>query len=198
MDIELDDLSHRSPATPPDEPAQLDVVSAYWAWTSAALLAVMSIALSVSPRVLLLLSSTEPDNRTELTDLESFLALHGSIGLLAVAASLVLNIPSTSPGDVLIANKSPPRHPFLVSFSVASCTSSFLAYNTSGVGPLSSVVTCGAGIMGIWGAWAAVFGDASSISRKTGADKHTSAFIFGNKSSASKQKKEWLRQQKRD
>jgi hypothetical protein len=39
----------------------------------------------------------------------------------------------------------------------------------------------------------AVFGTSSSISKKTGADKHTSSFLFGNKSAASVQKKQWLK-----
>jgi len=54
-------------------------------------------------------------------------------------------------------------------------------------------VFVGSGIIGLWGAWAAMFGDSSSVSKKTGADKHTSAFLFGNKSAASVQKKEWLK-----
>jgi len=40
-----------------------------------------------------------------------------------------------------------------------------------------------------------VFANASLYSQKTGADKHTSAFIFGNKSAASVQKKAWKKQQ---
>jgi len=33
------------------------------------------------------------------------------------------------------------------------------------------------------------------VSKKTGADKHTSSFIFGNKSAASLQKKRWKKEQ---
>lgn len=36
-----------------------------------------------------------------------------------------------------------------------------------------------------------VFSGSSTISRKTGADKHTSSFIFGNKSAASVKKRLW-------
>lgn len=36
-----------------------------------------------------------------------------------------------------------------------------------------------------------VFSGTSAISRKTGADKHTSTFIFGNKSAAGKKKLSW-------
>jgi hypothetical protein len=38
----------------------------------------------------------------------------------------------------------------------------------------------------------AIFGNSSSVSKKTGADKHTSSFLFRNKAAASVQKKEWL------
>lgn len=41
-----------------------------------------------------------------------------------------------------------------------------------------------------------MFEGTSRISKKTGADKHTSAFLFGNKTAASKQKKEWKAAQK--
>lgn len=40
-----------------------------------------------------------------------------------------------------------------------------------------------------------LFSGTSYISRKTGADKRTSGFIFGNKAAASSQKKEWKKQQ---
>jgi hypothetical protein len=41
-----------------------------------------------------------------------------------------------------------------------------------------------------------IFAGSALVSRKTGADKHTSAFIFGNKASASEQKKIWKLEQK--
>ncbi|KAJ7219337.1 hypothetical protein GGX14DRAFT_494345 [Mycena pura] len=198
--IELDDLSQRvNRETPSIGPAGTgaavpDAVSTYWAWSSASLLTLLSIILSASPRLLLFVS--EPANaleaRTDLTPLESFLALHAGVWLLAVAVSLVLNIPSAPPGD-LVARNSSPRHPLLIPLTVAGCLSSFLAYNTKSVGALAGIVFVGSGIIGLWGAWAAMFGDSSSVSKKTGADKHTSAFLFGNKSAASVQKKEWLK-----
>ncbi|KAJ7063366.1 hypothetical protein C8F01DRAFT_1022889, partial [Mycena amicta] len=191
MDIEMDDLALRpqeSTSAPDAVTSAPDVVSAYWAWSTAALLALISISLSISPRVLLLLTS---ESRTELTVIEVFLALHGSIWLFAVAVSLVLNVPSASPADLLVRQTTPPRHPLLIPLTVASCTSAFLAYNTVSVGSLGVIVSCGSAIIGIWGAWASVFGNSSAVSKKTGADKHTSAFLFGNKAAASSQKKEW-------
>ena len=40
-----------------------------------------------------------------------------------------------------------------------------------------------------------VFSGPPAISRKTGADKHTSSFIFGNKTAASVKKRLWKRDQ---
>src|SRR6267142_945478 len=80
------------------------------------------------------------------------------------------------------------------------------------------VYSASTGLVGIWGLWVVsgfsngtaatnnvhdpafrpiceiMFAGPKRISRKTGADKHTSAFIFGNKSSASEQKR-WRREQ---
>jgi len=42
-----------------------------------------------------------------------------------------------------------------------------------------------------------LFAGSASISRKTGADKHTSSFLFNNKTAASVQKKEWKKRQKK-
>lgn len=41
-----------------------------------------------------------------------------------------------------------------------------------------------------------MFAGSELRSKKTGADKHTSAFMFGNKSAASSQKKEWRKEHK--
>jgi len=204
--IEMDDLSKRVKQETPDAAptatsveAVPDGVSAYWAWTTASLLTVISLILSVSPRLLLFLSETAngpEEKRTVLTPLESFLAVHTSIWLSAVAISLVLNIPSVPPLDVVPRHQQITRHPLLIPLAVAGTLSAFLAYNTKSVGSLASIVCVGSSIIGLWGTWAAVFGNSSSVSKKTGADKHTSAWIFKNKSAASAQKKEWLKKQR--
>ncbi|KAF7294876.1 hypothetical protein MIND_01025500 [Mycena indigotica] len=202
MEIELDDFSQsrrteevsEPTATAPTIVTTLDAVGWYWAWGAATLLTIVSICLFFTPRILLLLSSA--DQRNELTSLESFLCLHGSIWLFALAVGLVLNVPSASPADLLVPRNLAPRHPLLIPVTTASCVSAFVAYNTSSIGSLATLVPIFAAIIGVWGAWAAIFGDSASVSKKTGADKHTSAFIFGNKSAASSQKKEWLKQRK--
>ncbi|KAJ7097869.1 hypothetical protein B0H15DRAFT_823076 [Mycena belliarum] len=201
-DIELEDLSQRAPreagaASGGYNDAVPDGVSAFWAWTTASLLTLISLILAVSPRLLLFVSQTADDpeqKRNVLTSLESFLALHAGIWLSAVAISLVLNIPSVPPIDVLPQHQQTARHPLLIPLTVAGSLSAFLAYNTKTVGTLASMVFVGSSIIGLCGAWVAVFGNSSSVSKKTGADKHTSSFIFGNKSAASVQKKRWLKQ----
>jgi len=81
----------------------------------------------------------------------------------------------------------------ITSFSLLSA---FLAYNTTNAGNLPKLYSACTGLVGIWGLWVITFAGPKFISRKTGADKHTSAFMFGNKSSASEQKKLWKREQK--
>jgi len=53
------------------------------------------------------------------------------------------------------------------------------------------VVSTGCGAISMWGFWVMFFAHESRKSKKTGADKRTSAFLFGNKSSAYEQKKEY-------
>ncbi|KZT26528.1 hypothetical protein NEOLEDRAFT_1132039 [Neolentinus lepideus HHB14362 ss-1] len=88
-------------------------------------------------------------------------------------------------------------HPALGPLTGACLLSAFLAWNTSNVGPLATLVFLGASTIGSFGLWVIVFAGSARISRKTGTDKHTSSFIFGNKNSASKQRKQWKKEQKR-
>ncbi|KAJ3732235.1 hypothetical protein DFJ43DRAFT_997313 [Lentinula guzmanii] len=199
--IEMDDLSIRSnkKEIPNDEGneetqdlPEVEKNEAISAWTmmAASLLTVLAAIFSLFPQLLLFLSTDTP---SALTSLERFLSLHFGIWLFTIAVALVLNIPSTSP---LPLGLSQPDHPLLKPFSFACLLSSFISYNTRSVGSLATIHCFLTAIVGLWGLWAMVFGSSVRVSRKTGADKHTSAFIFGNKSAASKQKKEWLRQQK--
>jgi len=130
------------------------------------------------------------------TPLEAFLALHFGLLLAFSAVGLVINIPSA----VAVPqpdNKDPQTHPFIVPIASFSLLSAFLSYNTAGIGSLGIFYTACTGLLGIWGLWVILFAGSSTFSRKTGADKHTSAFIFGNKSSASEQKKRWKREQQK-
>jgi hypothetical protein len=110
----------------------------------------------------------------------------------------------------------PKTHPLIVSVTSFSLLSAFLSYNTSGAGSLPVLYSVCTGVLGAWGLWEVsgfhfcgyhlslltpvlgkiIFAGPVPVSRKTGTDKHTSAFIFGNKASASEQKKRWKREQK--
>jgi len=159
---------------------------AIWSWLSAALLAVLAATLTLSPRFLLFLS----ESSLTLTPLEAFLALHFGIFLTALALSLVLNVPSPKPP---VPSDEVPSHPLLTPLTFAANLSAFLAWNTNNVGTLASIVFFISITIGLWGLWTMVFANSSSISKSTGADKHTSSFIFGNQAAASSQKKRFKR-----
>ncbi|KAJ3768889.1 hypothetical protein FB446DRAFT_694366 [Lentinula raphanica] len=197
--IEMDDLSRRSTKrTSSDNQREIQDLAeaekngAISAWTmmAASLLTALAAILSLFPQFLLFLSTGMPST---LTSLERFLSLHFGIWLFTIAVALVLNIPLTSP---LPLGLSQPDHPLLKPFTFACLLSSFISYNTRSVGSLAAIHCLITAIVGLWGLWVTVFGSSVRVSKKTGADKHTSSFIFGNKSAASKQKKEWLKQQK--
>ena len=122
-----------------------------------------------------------------------------------------LQVPSPKPPIPSQADEVP-SHPLLTPLTVATNISAFLAWNTKDVGALSSIVFSISMTIGLWGLWTAsdnelcslltcvlnyepqiVFANSSSISKTTGADKHTSAFIFGNEAAASSQKKRFKR-----
>jgi len=203
--IEMDDLSQKpaaraQPDATPDAEEEAyklekDAIIGPWAWTSAALLTLMSSILIIFPRILLFAAETSTERRASLTELERFLSLHFAICLAAVAAALVLHIPSAPP-PVAHVQQSNPEHPLIVPITGACILSAFISYNTKSVGSLASIVCLGASVVGLWGLWVIIFASSMSVSKKTGADKHTSAFIFGNKAAASKQKKEWKKRQK--
>jgi len=169
-----------------------------WAWASAIWLVILSIPLLVFPRFLLFVAS--PPNtlaRDTLTPLESFLSLQLGIGLLVVAFTLVTSVPSHHPADALRQRQDAVGHPLLIPLTVAFWLVAFLAYNTSvdHIGQLGFVLFIGNGGLGLWGAYVMIFQGPPPKSKKTGADKHTSSFLFGNKNAASAQKKKWRKEQ---
>ncbi|KAL7283409.1 hypothetical protein ACG7TL_002839 [Trametes sanguinea] len=199
--IELDDLSQRTAA--PEHPEEAvdsqehsnpkdDGVITAWAWGSAILLVILAAPLILSPRLLLFLSETGTERRVSLTPLESYMALQAGILLFAIALALVFNIPADHMD--LTATHRTPGHPLLGPLSGSCVIISFISYNTRSVGSLSFMVFLGSGTIGLWGLWALLFAGSSYISRKTGADKRTSRFLFGNKSAASVQKKLWKKE----
>ncbi|KAJ3821394.1 hypothetical protein F5880DRAFT_1614722 [Lentinula raphanica] len=184
--IKMDDLSQRSTKRTSSDnqqetqdlaEAEKDGAISAWTMMAASLLTALAAILSLFPQFLLFLSTGTPST---LTSLERFLSLR-------------YLIPSTSP---LPLGLSQPDHPLLKPFTFACLLSSFISYNTRSVGSLAAIHCLITAVVGLWGLWVTVFGSSVRVSKKTGADKHTSSFIFGNKSAASKQKKEWLKQQK--
>lgn len=174
-----------------------DSTTSVWAYATATWLVLMSLPFIAFPRFLLFLSSTSgSEHRGDLTPLESFLSIHFAILALSVAAGVLVSIPTDSPITPRQATST--GHPMLFPVTLGSLFSAFLSHNTpaSQVGPLAFFMALGAGTIGLWGIWVLLFAGSSQISRKTGADKHTSRFLFGNRSAASVQKKQWKREQK--
>ncbi|KAI5123329.1 hypothetical protein M0805_001754 [Coniferiporia weirii] len=204
-DIELTDLKNKREQAqedtsseqpiPQDDSEGRDGSVAVWAWASASLLTLVSLPLLVFPRFLLFLSVSAEYAERALTPLEGFLAIHFAFFLLALAITLVLYIPSEEPFETRRRRDSL-GHPLLGPLTGVSLLSSFVSYNTSSVSTLGSLTCICTGVIGLWGLWVALFEGTSRISKKTGADKHTSAFLFGNKKAASSQKKEWKKAQK--
>lgn len=171
-----------------------------WSWMAASMLLISASLLTLFPRLLLFMSETMRESKqpSVLTPLESFLALHLGIWLAAVAVALVLNIPPTPATDLPEEkNVATMYHPLLGPITVAANITAFLSYNTRNVGTLSWLVFVGSAVIGLWGLWTIVFGSSSLVSKTTGADKRTSSFLFGNRSAASVQKKQWRKGQKK-
>ncbi|KAG1756699.1 uncharacterized protein EDB91DRAFT_31347 [Suillus paluster] len=205
-DIELEDFSSKRPqskdeANPGPQSVDESIVTqdgtiGLWAWTSAAFFFAFSTSLTLFPRFLLFMA--EPSGgRSVLSPLESFLAVQLGIVMGAVALTLVVTIPNASPIDFQ-QDEHVSSHPLLVPVTFTSALLALLSYNKSGVGSLGNFIFLGSSFVGLFGLWVLLFAGTSAISKKTGADKRTSAFIFGNKHAASVRKKEWSKQRARD
>jgi len=188
------DSSSRTAPTYPEESNPKESATASWAWATSTILLAWSSVLVFLPRLLLF----GVGQSQHLTPLESFLALHFGLFMAFLAVGLVTNIPSnsTDSGSSPIHDNGSAAHPLIVPITCFSLLSAFLSYNTTNAGNLPKFYSAWTGLVGIWGLWVITFAGPKLVSRKTGADKHTSAFMFGNKSSASEQKKLWKREQK--
>lgn len=105
----------------------------------------------------------------------------------------------------------------LVPFTALCIAGAFIGWNYLDIGSLGVLFSLGNGVVGAWGFWVVrvllfhstsplqiidddlqmLFAGSASFSRKTGADKHTSRFLFNNKAAASAKKKEWKKKQKK-
>jgi hypothetical protein len=207
-DIELEDFSSRRRTAYSDDgttgvgsvdetfTSRQDGAIGLWAWISAAFFIVFSASLTLFPRFLLFM--TEPSGgRNVLSPLESFLAEQLGIVMGAVALTLVVTIPNASPVGFQ-HDENVNSHPLLVPVTSASVLLAFFSYNESGIGSLGKFIFLGTSFVGLFGLWVLLFAGPSVISKKTGADKRTSTFIFGNRNAASARKKEWSKQQTRN
>ncbi|KAG9019631.1 hypothetical protein FRB90_011977 [Tulasnella sp. 427] len=209
--IELQPLGKDAPV-PPQKPTRQEIMerlsqmrdesSGWWAWITAAWFTILALPLLIFPRLLLFLSTPfnihTSEIRETMTPLEGYLCTHVGIGLLALAIALVTAIPSPPP--IVRAGVVPPpqTHPLLAPLSFSLAVTSFISYNTKNIGPLGMIMTLGCGITGLWGLWVMAFEGTGNYSNKTGADKHTSSFLFGNKASASQQKKLWKKEREQE
>lgn len=138
-----------------------------WACSAAGLLVVLASTLILSPRLLLFLAQTQ---RTALTSLEAFLAIHFGVYLVAVAIALILNVggkkyllavpllmcllqtPDATP--IALSERDNERsHPLLVPVTTASNLLAFISWNTKDVGALATVTFVINAVVGIWGLW---------------------------------------------
>jgi len=141
-----------------------------WSCFSAGLLVILSSALILSPRLLLFLSQTgTSQQRTALTSLEAFLAVHFGVYLVAVAVALILNVGKKStyrpvflpdayiqtPEMTPVPSKrdKEPSHPLLAPLTIASNLLAFISWNTTDVGALATVTFVIDALLGIWGLW---------------------------------------------
>jgi len=145
-DIELEDFSANAGG---ENVVTQDGTIGLWAWTSATFFLVFSTTLILFPRFLLFLA--EPSGgRNVLSALESFLAVQLGIVMSAVAFTLVVTIPDTSPTSF---QRDVNTHPLLMPVTSTSLLLAFLSYNKSGVGSLGSFVFLGSTVVGLFGLW---------------------------------------------
>jgi len=168
-----------------------DSAEQVWALAVAMIMAVVMIPLLFFPRFLVFLAGY---NETALSPLERFLSNQLGVLLLTLAAGTIMATPDGT--AISPDTSSGTTHPLLAPMAVGASVSAFIAWNTKGVGSLGTFVCVSNGAIGIWGFWALLFSGSGKVSKKTGADKHTSTYFFANKKAASVQKKEWKARQK--
>ncbi|KAJ1309769.1 hypothetical protein OPQ81_006535 [Rhizoctonia solani] len=201
--FEMDELNENSTTSEKEEPMPMAVLEgeaddlSTWAWLSAVWLIILASCLLLFPRFLLFLS-TPPNRlaRESLTPLEQFLSTQLGIGLLVVSFTLVTSIPSHHPADAIKQYHSAHNHPLLIPLTAGFAFIAFLAYNkpTDEIGSLGFLVFMGNSLCALYGSYLILFNGPTVRSKKTGADKHTSSFLFGNKNAASIQKKKWRKE----
>jgi len=176
----------------------------YYAYTYGTFgwLTLQAAPLIVSPTIIVTLLSPEA---REPTILEEYFSRSLGITLFTLGIMIVLltgSVPLTSSiSDTTSAGvtteASDPKAPYAVpTLTISTIYHSALAffcyarYNTSG-STAFALGSLGSASLATVGLWCILFASSSGrISRKTGADKRTSGFPFGNKESASSKKKQ--------
>jgi len=178
----------------------MDVFYSY-TYGTAGWLTLQAFPLVVSPTIIIALLS--PDVR-EPTTLEEYFSRSLGIALFTLGVLVVLltgSVPLTSSfsdttnaGVTTDANdpKAPYAVPVLTISTLYHAANTFFCYaryNTAGSSAFA-LGAAGSAALSSVGLWCILFASSSGrISRKTGADKRTSGFPFGNKESASAKKK---------
>jgi len=184
----LDRPQKAAPSTTAIDSDDVDGTITAWSLAAFALLLILAGLFVISPRLLIFMIG---ESRTLLTPLETFLALQFGILLFAMSIGILANTPSGTLYTIHVTDDPSQRqfsHPLLKPITGASLLMSLSAYNTAAIGILSTVFSTITGVIGLWGLWTVIFAGSGRRS-KLGADKRTSAFIFGNKSAASEIKK---------
>lgn len=164
-----------------------------WAYGATAILVILAMPMMFFPSFLLYVSENSFERRNALTPLESFLSVNSGILLATYGLALLFNVPAGT--HIPLPAQAKQTHPLLMPLTISCSIIALSAYNTTSVGSLAVLVFFGSVIIAAWGIWTIMFSGTSYISRKTGADKRTSRFLFGNKAAASSQKKEWKKEQ---
>lgn len=170
---------------------------AVWTYLTSSLLLLTSLLFLCAPSFLLLLVSTSGEGHvpaTSLTPLESFLSTQLGLLAFALSLSLIVSLPSIEPIAARVQNPTS-YHPMLYPVAGASALASMISYNSaySELRTLGLLVSFSSGTMALWGIWVILFACEGHVSKKTGADKHTSSWLFGNVNAASVQKRWWKR-----
>ncbi|QRV99987.1 hypothetical protein RhiJN_28006 [Ceratobasidium sp. AG-Ba] len=202
--FEMDELNdERTSQTEETEPMPKAVLEgeaddlSTWAWCSAIWLMIVAAVLLLFPRFLLFVSTPLGGlTRESLTSLEQFLATQLGIGLVVVSFTLVTSIPSHHPADAAKIYDGAHNHPLLIPLTTGFALIAFISYNKplDEVGSLGFMIFCGNSLLALYGGYVILFQGPTLRSKKTGADKHTSSFLFGNKNAASVQKKKWRKE----
>ncbi|KAI0683700.1 hypothetical protein BC835DRAFT_1394303 [Cytidiella melzeri] len=199
--IEMNDLSKTpKPAIVDDKPGgrlnldtQQEASVTLWAYAATVILLVLATPMIMFPNFLLYISESSAERRNALTPLESYLSVNSGILLATLGLALLFNAPAGL--GIQLPSTGKQAHPLLMPLTLSCSVIGLLSYNTTSVGALAFIVFLGSSVIAAWGWWTIMFSGTSYISRKTGADKRTSTFMFGNKAAASSKKKEWKKGQ---